>query len=64
MDAQPIVTVNLWYDREVMPETFAGLPGRTMQWVFDKRLAFGGVASHLSLVSSGASEMTRVPMPS
>ena len=43
MDSQPIVTVNLWYDREVMPETFAGLPGRTMQWVFDKRLAFGGV---------------------
>ena len=57
MDSQPIVTVNLWYDREVMPETFAGLPGRTMQWVFDKRLAFGGVASHLSLVSSGASEI-------
>jgi squalene-associated FAD-dependent desaturase len=57
MDSQPIVTVNLWYDREVMPETFAGLPGRTMQWVFDKRLAFGGVASHLSLVSSGATEI-------
>jgi squalene-associated FAD-dependent desaturase len=54
MVAQPIVTVNLWYDREVMTETFAGLPGRTMQWVFDKRLAFGETASHLSLVSSGA----------
>ncbi len=25
-----------------------------MQWVFDKRQAFGGSASHLSLVSSGA----------
>ena len=57
MDAQPIVTVNLWYDREVMAETFAGLPGRTMQWVFDKRLAFGEKASHLSLVSSGANEL-------
>ena len=54
MQAQPIVTVNLWYDREVMAEPFAGLPGRTMQWVFDKRHAFGGTASHLSLVSSGA----------
>src|SRR5262249_38249607 len=31
-----------------------GLPGRSMQWVFDKRLAFGETASHLSLVSSGA----------
>ncbi len=58
MEAQPLVTVNLWYDREVMTDTFAGLPGRTMQWVFDKRLAFGGTASHLSLVSSGATELT------
>jgi squalene-associated FAD-dependent desaturase len=57
MQPEPIVTVNLWYDREIMPEPFAGLPGRTMQWVFDKRLAFGGSASHLSLVSSGATEI-------
>lgn len=54
MAAMPIVTVNLWYDRQVMDELFIGLPGREMQWVFDKRLAFGGAASHLSLVSSGA----------
>jgi zeta-carotene desaturase len=54
MTPMPIVTVNLWYDRRVMDEAFAGLPGRTMQWVFDKRIAFGGAASHLSLVSSGA----------
>jgi hypothetical protein len=54
MTPMPIVTVNLWYDRPVMTETFAGLPGRTMQWVFDKRLAFGESASHLSLVASGA----------
>ena len=51
---KPIVTVNLWYDRQVMDEPFVGLPGRTMQWVFDKRLAFGREASHLSLVASGA----------
>jgi squalene-associated FAD-dependent desaturase len=54
MTPMPIVTVNLWYDRPVMTEVFAGLPGRTMQWVFDKRLAFGESASHLSLVASGA----------
>jgi squalene-associated FAD-dependent desaturase len=57
MQAMPIVTVNLWYDRAVMDEPFVGLPGRTMQWVFDKRVAFGGTASHLSLVSSGAAEI-------
>ena len=49
----PIVTVNLWFDRPVMTEAFVGLPGRTLQWVFDKRIAFGD-ASHLSLVASGA----------
>jgi zeta-carotene desaturase len=53
-DASPIVTVNLWFDRIVTAQTFVGLPGRTMQWVFDKRLIFGEQASHLSLVSSGA----------
>jgi hypothetical protein len=54
MASKPIVTVNLWYDRQVMQDAFVGLPGRTMQWVFDKRIAFGESASHLSLVASGA----------
>jgi protoporphyrinogen oxidase len=58
MESMPIVTVNLWYDRRVMDEAFVGLPGREMQWVFDKRIAFGGNASHLSLVSSGATRLT------
>jgi predicted NAD/FAD-dependent oxidoreductase len=54
MTAKPIVTVNLWYDRPVMDDEFVGLPGRDMQWVFDKRRVFGEAASHLSLVASGA----------
>jgi hydroxysqualene dehydroxylase len=58
MQSMPIVTVNLWYDRRLMEEPFVGLPGREMQWVFDKRIAFGGNASHLSLVSSGATALT------
>jgi zeta-carotene desaturase len=52
--ASPIVTVNLWFDRAVSPGTFVGLPGRAMQWAFDKRAIFGESASHMSLVSSGA----------
>ena len=52
--ASPIVTVNLWFDRIVTERMFVGLPGRTFQWVFDKRTVFGRDASHLSLVSSGA----------
>ena len=35
MISSPIVTVNLWFDRQVMDEPFVGLPGRTMQWLFD-----------------------------
>jgi uncharacterized protein with NAD-binding domain and iron-sulfur cluster len=54
MESRPIVTVNLWYDRPVMDDMFVGLPGREMQWVFDKRRAFGEAASHLSLVASAA----------
>ena len=57
MASKPIVTVNLWYDRPVMDDAFVGLPGREMQWVFDKRQAFGERASHLSLVASGADRL-------
>jgi hydroxysqualene dehydroxylase len=57
MESKSIVTVNLWYDRPVMDEPFVGLPGREMQWVFDKRQAFGERASHLSLVASGADRL-------
>ena len=54
MASCPIVTVNLWFDRPLLDEPFVGLPGRAMQWVFDKRLVLGDDATHLSLVSSGA----------
>jgi squalene-associated FAD-dependent desaturase len=55
--ASPIVTVNLWLDRPVTSSIFVGLPGRAMQWVFDKRALFGESTSHLSLVSSGAAAL-------
>ncbi len=57
MASSPIITVNVWFDRPVIDVPFLGLPGRAMQWVFDKRAAFGDGASHLSLVSSGASPL-------
>ena len=50
----PIVTVNLWFEDAVMDEPLVGLPGRTFQWIFDRRAIVGGAASHLSLISSGA----------
>ena len=56
-DASPIVTVNLWFDRPVTTHSFVGLPGRAMQWIFDKRALLGEASSHLSLVSSGAAAL-------
>jgi squalene-associated FAD-dependent desaturase len=68
MRTSPIVTVNVWFDRAVLDTPFVGLPGRVMQWVFDKkaiwREGLGGGAdegriAHLSLVSSGAEAVLR-----
>jgi squalene-associated FAD-dependent desaturase len=61
MASSPIVTVNLWFDRPIMDLPFVGLPGRAMQWVFDKRAVFGEGTSHVSLVSSGASPLVDQP---
>jgi zeta-carotene desaturase len=50
----PIASVNLWLDRRILDTPFLGLPGRTLQWVFDKQEMFDAGGSHLTLVSSGA----------
>jgi zeta-carotene desaturase len=56
----PIASVNLWLDRRVLRTPFLGLPGRSMQWVFDKGQMFEE-SSHLTLVSSGADDMMGLP---
>lgn len=55
--ASPIASVNLWLDRPILKTPFLGLPGRSMQWVFDKGQVFEAGTSHLTLVSSGADEV-------
>jgi squalene-associated FAD-dependent desaturase len=50
--SSPIVTVNLWFDRPVVDEPLIGLPGRVMQWAFDR-------GAYVSLVSSGAGDILR-----
>jgi zeta-carotene desaturase len=52
----PIASVNVWLDRRIMKTPFLGLPGRTMQWVFDKAQMFEASTSHLTLVASGADQ--------
>ncbi len=53
----PIASVNLWLDRRILRTPFLGLPGRSMQWVFDKEQMFDTGTSHITLVSSGADEV-------
>ncbi len=55
MTPVPIVTVNLWFDRPVLDAPFAGLVGRTAQWVFDRRAIAGDSATHVSVITSAAS---------
>lgn len=57
MSASPIVTVNLWFDDTVLDTPLVGLPGRSFQWAFEKRLVAPGHATHVSLVCSGAAEI-------
>jgi squalene-associated FAD-dependent desaturase len=59
LGSAPIVTVNLWFAPSehahfLGGEPLLGLPGRTFQWVFDRRELIGAAQSHLSMVSSGA----------
>ncbi|HSL23468.1 MAG TPA: hydroxysqualene dehydroxylase HpnE [Vicinamibacterales bacterium] len=55
--SRPIVTANIWFDRRVLDEPFVGLPGCTIQWVFDK----GTDRSHLSCIVSGAVDLVDRP---
>jgi len=55
--SSPIVTVNLWLDRDLPVGPIVGLPGRTFQWVFDRRRIVPGT-SHVSLVASAAGVLT------
>lgn len=61
MRATPIVTVNLWFDRDVMDgrAPFIGVADGTSQWLFD-RVKITGTGGHLSAVSSGAVDLLRL----
>jgi squalene-associated FAD-dependent desaturase len=54
MAGEPIVSVNLWYDRNVMTDRQVGLIGTHFHWVFGQR------EGRLCLVASGAREILRM----
>ncbi len=58
--ASPIASVIVSLDRQVLQTPFLGLPGRSIQWVFDKGQLFDGTTSHLTLLSSGADEVMTI----
>jgi squalene-associated FAD-dependent desaturase len=57
-EPSPILTANLWYDREFLEEPFIGLPGRLMQWAFRRTSASNGGGPYLSLIASGPSRLS------
>lgn len=52
----PIISLNLWLDRDITPLEFAGLRGTTVQWFFNKGKILGSGEHYISLVISGAHE--------
>jgi squalene-associated FAD-dependent desaturase len=55
----PIVSINLWFEKNVTDLEFAGLLDSPIEWVFNKNAIAGqpvGKRQHLALVISGAHE--------
>jgi squalene-associated FAD-dependent desaturase len=59
LESSPILSVHLWYDREVLAVDFAALLDSPVHWVFRVRRGAGSAAegSHLALVTSAARDL-------
>lgn len=56
MRPAPIISINLWFDRDITDLEFGGLRGTTVQWIFNKGKLLGTGEHYVSLVISGAHE--------
>ena len=56
--SSPIITVNLWFDREVMKPEFVALLNGRLQWAFNRSRMLGSTSAgqYIACVISGASE--------
>jgi squalene-associated FAD-dependent desaturase len=56
LGGSPIVSVEMWLDRVVVPHVMVGLRAGEMEWVFDKGRLFGreGAPQHLAFIASAA----------
>ncbi|HEX5482934.1 MAG TPA: hydroxysqualene dehydroxylase HpnE [Terriglobia bacterium] len=59
MQPSPIISLHLWFDREITALEFAGLRGTTIQWLFNRDKILGSGDRHVSLVISGAHQHIR-----
>jgi squalene-associated FAD-dependent desaturase len=50
----PITGVHLWFDRPVTQLEFAALPGKQVQWFFNKSRNYGAGGGYLQLVTSAS----------
>jgi len=56
MRPAPIISLHLWFDRDITDLEFAGLRGATIQWLFNRGKILGTGEHYVSLVISGAHE--------
>lgn len=54
MRPTPIISLNLWFDREITDLEFVGLRGTTIQWLFNRGRILNSREHYVSLVISGA----------
>lgn len=54
MRPTPIISLNLWFNREVTDLEFVGLRGTTIQWLFNRGKILNSGEHYVSLVISGA----------
>jgi len=63
LEDSPIVSVHLWFDRELLPQPLAALLASDAHWVFDRGALTGHRperGQYLTVVSSGAPELLEV----
>jgi hydroxysqualene dehydroxylase len=63
LEDSPIVSVHLWFDRQVLDPPLAALLGSDAHWVFDRGALTGSRPEHgqyLTVVSSGVPELLEV----
>lgn len=56
LSSSPILSINLWFDRQVIDYEFAGLLGTRVQWVFNKDLILSSAkkSNHVAMIISAA----------